>query len=220
LELEEKMIRIIHGHERAQFPREIDEMHRLRRKVFYERMGWDVPLINAWEVDGFDVLDPVYLLCMNDEDHVVGSVRLLPTIGFNMLNDVFPQLLPPGETVYSPLIWEMSRFSVDHEADLARGGGLGRGTLELSLAANEIGMQIGLSHFVTVYDSLMHRMLKRAGCAGEQLGPTVRIGRVMALAVMYEVGAELDSTLRRIGGIEGPIIEPRSKTDQTIGLAA
>ena len=41
------MIRVIHGHERSMFPREIDQMHRLRKKVFYDRMNWDVPIINT-----------------------------------------------------------------------------------------------------------------------------------------------------------------------------
>ena len=60
------MIRVIHGHERSMFPREIDQMHRLRKKVFYDRMNWDVPVINTWEADGFDALDPVYLLKMDE----------------------------------------------------------------------------------------------------------------------------------------------------------
>ena len=50
------MIRVIHGHERSMFPREIDQMHRLRKKVFYDRINWDVSIINTWEADGFDAL--------------------------------------------------------------------------------------------------------------------------------------------------------------------
>ena len=83
------MIRVIHGHERSMFPREIDQMHRLIKKVFYDRMNWDVPIINTWEADGFDALDPVYLLKMSEDDEVIGTVRLLPTTGFTMINDVF-----------------------------------------------------------------------------------------------------------------------------------
>jgi len=88
------------------YPREIDAMHRLRRKVFHERMGWDVAVIRQWEIDGFDVFDPLYLLSVDHNDRVVGSLRLLPTTGFTMINDVFSDLLPDGNPIHSPLIWE------------------------------------------------------------------------------------------------------------------
>ena len=51
------MIRVIQSHQRGQFPREIDAMHRIRKKVFHDRLGWDVSIIRDWEVDGFDALD-------------------------------------------------------------------------------------------------------------------------------------------------------------------
>jgi acyl homoserine lactone synthase len=202
------MIRLVHGHERSAFPCEIDAMHQIRRKVFHERMGWDVPIIRHWEIDGFDVLDPLYLLSMNSAGRLVGSLRLLPTTGFNMLNDVFSELLPGGERVESPLIWESSRFAVDHEADVPIGPkGISRATAELGLGMNEIGRRFGLSHIVTVYDGLMHRVLRRAGCAGEPLGEPKRIGSVMTYAVFFEIGDATENALREASGITGDVLE-------------
>lgn len=202
------MIRLVHGSERDRFHRELDAYHRIRKKVFHERMGWDVPIINTWEVDGFDVLNPLYCVAINDEGCVIGGLRLLPTMGFNMLNDVFSVLLPEGQRIESPLIWESSRFAVDHTVDVPSGPtGLGRATAELGLAMNEIGRRIGLTHVVTVYDALMHRVLKRAGCAGEPISEPQRVGKVLAYAVFFEIGDETERALRNASGITGPVIE-------------
>jgi acyl homoserine lactone synthase len=215
------MIRLIHGSERQRFPVELDGYHRVRKRVFHERMGWDVPIINAWEVDGFDVLNPLYCVAIDDRDRVIGGLRLLPTMGFNMLNDVFTVLLPEGKRLESPLIWESSRFAVDHTVDVPSGPtGLGRATAELGLAMNEIGRRAGLTHVVTVYDALMHRVLKRAGCAGEPISEPQRVGKVLAYAVFFEIGDATENALRQASGIVGPVIEERSWRAVSLPMAA
>jgi N-acyl-L-homoserine lactone synthetase len=202
------MIRLVQGHQRSAYPREIDAMHRLRRKVFHDRMGWDVSVIRQWEIDGFDVLDPLYLLSVDQNNRVVGTLRLLPTTGFTMINDVFNALLPDKTPIVSPLIWESSRFAVDHEADVPIGpNGISRATAELGLGMNALGMRLGLTHIVTVYDALVHRTLRRASCAGEPIGDPQRIGKSLAYAVFYEVGPETESRVRAVSGIKGEVLE-------------
>jgi acyl homoserine lactone synthase len=190
-------------------------MHQIRRKVFHERMKWDVTVVNNWEVDGYDALSPIYLVCLDKYETVVGGLRLLPTTGFTMINDTFSNLLPDFKRIESPLIWESSRFSVDHEADVAIGKkGLSRATAELGLAMNEIGVRSGLTHIVTVYDALMHRVLKRAGCAGEPIGAPQVIGNVLTYAVFFEVGAATEAALRRASEIEGSVLEDPVKGEE------
>jgi N-acyl-L-homoserine lactone synthetase len=186
-------------------------MHTLRKRVFHDRLNWDVPVINAWEVDGYDALDPLYVLSVDREDRVCGALRLLPTTSFNMLNDTFAELLPAGERFASPLIWESSRFTVDRRVDARPRlrGGLGTAAAELGLAMNEIGMHCGLTHIVTVYDSFMHRMLERSNCAGDLLSNPKMIGSVLTYAVLYEIGPELEERLRVASGISDCVL-PRN----------
>ena len=107
------MIRVIRGVDRRKFARELDAFHKIRKHVFFDTFRWDVPIINSWEIDGYDALDPVYLLSVNEAGQVVGGLRLLPTMGFNMLNDTFPQLLPEGKRIESPWIWESEPDAFD-----------------------------------------------------------------------------------------------------------
>lgn len=41
---------------------DLENMLRLRARFFYDRMGWDVRVENGMERDGYDELDPHYLL--------------------------------------------------------------------------------------------------------------------------------------------------------------
>ncbi len=203
------MIKVIPGEWRSRYPQLIDEMHRLRRSVFYERLKWRVPIINRWEVDGYDALNPLYVISLDDAGRVIGGLRLLPTTGFNMLNDTFPELLPDGIRIESPLIWESSRFTIRTTGDRRRDAPvIGKATAELGLALNEIGKMAGLTHIVTVYDHAMHRMLSRSGCAGEPLGPPRDIGGVLSYAVVYEVGEQWDARVRALAGSVGVALEP------------
>ncbi len=202
------MIRIVQGKNRHAFRNEMNAYHRLRKRVFHDRMGWEVPIINDWEIDGYDALDPLYLLAIDGGGRVTGGLRLLPTTGFNMLNDTFPQLLPEGKRVESPLIWESSRFVVDLETNHVLGPkGISQTTAEIVLGLNEVAKSIGLSHIVTVYDVVMRRLLLRAGCAGEPISEPQRIGKVLSYAVFLEIGDELEQAMREASGITGSVLE-------------
>lgn len=165
------MIRLIQATECHHFPRQIDAMHRLRAKVFHDRLGWDVNVSDGRERDEFDNANPLYLLAEDVAGNVRGTVRLLPTLGPNMLSDVFAQLLPPAQSVRSAVVWESSRFSVDHEALSERSDKLiNRTTAELLCGMTEVGMRVGLEFIVSVVDVHMERVLKRANCHCERIG--------------------------------------------------
>jgi len=213
------MIRLIYGRDRRNFPREIDEMFRLRAQVFRDRMGWDVVVKDGWEIDRFDELDPLYLLCLDDREVVRGCVRLLPTTGPNMLNDVFNELLPGGVPVRSALMWESSRFSVDRIASAERTGNLiNRVTGELLIGIFDVAGRAGLEFIVSVYDVMIGRVLKRAGCHAEPLGPAVKIGKALSYAGLFEVGPEMMANLRTASGITEDVIE--TETARAIGLTS
>jgi acyl homoserine lactone synthase len=181
------MIKIIPGEWRDRYPRLIDEMHKLRRNVFHDRLKWQVTVINRWEIDGYDALNPLYVVALDEDERVIGGLRLLPTTGFNMLNDTFSELLPDGERFSSPLVWESSRFSVRITGDARTDAKVvSRTTAELLMALNEIGRAAALSHLVTVCDQTMYRLMSRCGLGGDLLGEPKMISGVQTYALVYE----------------------------------
>lgn len=91
------------------------EMHRLRAKVFKGRMGWEVPIMSGMEIDGYDALDPYYMMIREPAKGLRGGMRVLPTEGPYMLKDTFPELLYGHPAPEDPKIWEISRFAIESE---------------------------------------------------------------------------------------------------------
>lgn len=191
----------------------IDQMHRLRAKAFFDRLGWEVVVENGRERDKYDDLNPLYALSLDAARRVVGTFRLLQTTGPTMLGEVFTTCLPPGLVIRSPIIWESTRFCVDTELAKERGEhGLAEVTAELLSSLLEIGLYAGLSHIVTVIDTRMERVLRRAGAPIERLADPVRIGEgdVPTLAILMECSEETIGNLHRRNGITGGFITPET----------
>ena len=162
-------------------------MHRLRRKVFKDRLDWSIATTGDLEMDRFDTLDATYFV-IADCGTVLGCVRLLPTTGPNMLADTFPELLDGGIAPCSDQIAESSRFCVDTElADPTTEVGLRRITLTLLKAMREWGEARGLSSIATVTDLRMERILRRANWPLDRLGSPRRIGSTRAVAGLLPI---------------------------------
>lgn len=185
-------------------------MHRLRGRVFKERLDWDVSVSNGLEIDQYDSFKPTYLLVLEQTD-VVGCVRLLPTIGRNMLADTFPDLLDGNPAPKATTIWESSRFCVDTRTVAATAeNGLSNATFLLFAAMLEWGQQRDLQAIATVTDLRMERILRRAGWYLDRLGMPRQIGSTKAVAGLLPITDEALAAIRAAGQISGLAIEPPS----------
>ena len=84
-------------------------MYEARKRVFIDLLRWDIPVLaGRYEIDQFDGPSTIYLIAAERDGTHLGSMRLLPTSGPNLLGDIFPELCdqaPPA----SATIWEISR---------------------------------------------------------------------------------------------------------------
>ena len=169
------------------------EMHRLRAKVFKDRMGWEVPIIGGMEIDGYDALDPYYLMAREHERRLRGCMRVLPTVGPYMLKDTFPELLYGHAAPEHPRIWELSRFAV--EADEQQAFGFSELTMDVTREIVRFGEKMGIEHYVTVTTPSIERMMRRAGLAVTRYGPPIRIGVENAVALDFDIGEQTHEAL-------------------------
>lgn len=191
----------------GEFVQEIAEMHRLRYRVFKDRLNWDVTVSGDMEIDEYDALGPVYLLNRNHAGRVEGCVRLLPTLGPNMLRNSFPSLLGTEAAPESAEIWESSRFCLDVDAAGQKGDlGLSLATFELFAGMCEFGLARGLTEIVTVTDVLVERIVKRIGIPWRRISTPKRIGNSLAVAGFAEVSWETLARIRKSGGLTGPVL--------------
>ncbi len=200
------MIYVINGADAARYPKWMDEMHRLRARVFKDRLNWDVSVTDGWERDRFDDCDAMYLISVNDRGSVVGTLRLLPTTGPNMLRDVFSVLLDEGEAIESPTIWESTRFAVDLDTPPTPGRRVNRVTTDLLCGIVEVGMLAGLSLVLSVFDVHMLRVLRSAGYPPELIGKPQRIGGVLTYAGLFDVSEEAWQRIATLGNVQGRVL--------------
>jgi len=194
------------------FVRELSEMHRLRYRVFKQRLGWDVEVSGDMEIDEFDARQPAYLLQKGDEGQIQGCVRLLPTTGPTMLRDTSPVLLDDQPAPASETIWESSRFGFDLSAGQPKGtGGIALATYELFAGMIEFGLMHHLSDIVTVTDVRMERILQRVGWPLRRLGRPRSIGNTVAVAGYLSVARETLAHLSRAADLNAPVIAPAAE---------
>ena len=188
------MIRIVTKDNAERHLGSLHQMHRIRKAVFKDRLGWDVNVSGGLEVDEYDALGPSYLLSIDRSGTLNGCVRLLPTTGSNMLRDIFPSFVTKAALPCGERVWEASRFAVSRNSTAAELG-ISQTTYDLLIGVLKFGLSNGISMIACVVDVRMERILRRAGWQLERLGPAHRIGNTIAMAGQLEVSAQ---TLRQL----------------------
>lgn len=201
------MMQLITAEYYSSFIDAVTEMHRLRYRVFKERLDWDVQFSGDMEIDEFDALHPAYLIQRASDNRVQGCVRLLPSTGPTMLRDIFPVLLDGASAPASPAIWESSRFALDLPPDTPKAThGLATATYELFAGMIEFGLSRQLTEIVTVTDARMERILRRAGWPLLRIGQSRALGSTLAVAGYLEVSIESLARVRASGGLQSPVL--------------
>lgn len=173
--------------------KELWEMHRLRAKVFKDQMGWDVPILSGMEIDGYDALDPYYMMIRDPLKGLRGCWRALPTDGPYMLKDTFPELLYGQTAPEGPKIWELSRFAI--EADGPQGFGFSGISLDALREIVTFGCKMGIERYVTVTTTSIERLVRRTGVPLKRFGPPMRIGVENAVALDFDIGEQTHEAL-------------------------
>lgn len=164
------------------YPVLLDSMHRLRARVFHERMNWDVNVIDGREADQFDDYSPAYILAVKGSNTVTGCARLLPANGPTLLSVLFPELIQSGLFKPHAAMIESSRFCVDTSIETGRTGqALHDATWTMFAAIIEWSMTNGYSELVTVTDIRIERILRRAGWPMVRIGDPKPIGNTIAV---------------------------------------
>lgn len=195
-----------------QFGRHLDQlaaMYRLRRRVFKDRLDWSVSVSGEFELDVYDALGPTYLVLMSDVGEAVGSVRLLPTTGPTMLADTFPVLLGGTAAPCNERILESSRFCVDTTLAAEQAvNGLNRATFILFAAMIEVTRGACADSIVTVTDTRMERILRRAGWPLRRIAAPQQVGSTMAVAGFLDTSEQALHRMYEQANVSGPVLVP------------
>ena len=200
------MLAIIQKHNAEQYSALLEEMFRLRCRVFHDKLKWDVSVKDGKEIDKYDDQDPVYLVMTDTSGQkVVGSLRLLPTTGPTLLSETFSDTLPDAVQFIAPSIWECTRFCVDERT---MGNSVSEGTIHASrvlfAGLGEVALQSGIQTVLGNFDAVMYRLYRRIGLEVAVLGETRRYHRKVYLG-SFPVNAGILSKVK--SGLVNPSVE-------------
>lgn len=213
------MIIVIDALNKERFSDLLDDMFRLRARVFGGRLGWDVQIKDGMEIDQFDHMDPAYVIGLDEGGHVISCVRALQTTGPHMLADVFQAILDGEPPLRSANIWESTRFCVDtHRLNEAgRPNAISRATCELMIGSFEFARRSGITDIITVIDPIMDRVLKRSDNAPYgYVGSTKPMGKVSALAALLDCSIERINRVRAFAGIDEDVFASDDEVRQML----
>ena len=201
------MIRVIDDLTKPRDSHLIDEMFRARKRLFKDRLDWEVTVDHrGWEVDEYDALNPVYLAAIDGNGRHQGSLRLLPTTGETMLRDHFTEVFD-GVVIESPVIWECTRFCVDSEAsENLTSRGVQSVTMELLLGICETSLAAGIEQIVGVFDRRMIRIYQRGGWSPELVGENGE-GRDRVYLGLWDVSEASAAAIHKASGFSGSVME-------------
>lgn len=201
-------VHVVTAANRGGYGIELAAMHRQRRALFVDALGWrGLSVTNGEERDGYDTAGATYLLAIDGAGAVRGSLRLLPTTGPHMLSDVFPDFvtgLPPR----GPAILEWTRHApglpdwppaVNEAARIA----LHLGVLEYAAAH-------GVVAFTAIMETWLARRARLMGWACAPIGPQRSYGEGEAVAVLNPVRPGHLEALRAKTGRRSPVLVTQS----------
>jgi acyl-homoserine lactone synthase len=198
------VIHVVTAANRADHAALLREMHRDRKRVFVDRFGWNVPVVDGeLEIDQFDTDDAVYLVAASPEGRHWGSTRLLPSTAPHILGDLFPELAG-GAPPRGPGIWETTRLVYSPGIrDMAL---LDRIRMTLRTGMLEYALAAGITGYSCIVRMEFVPAILASGWKVTPLGLPLEIGGETCAALLLEDMAAALAATRERARIDGPVL--------------
>jgi acyl-homoserine lactone synthase len=196
------MIEIVTKHNSFLYADALQQMYRLRHRVFVERLGWeDLRKPDGREIDQFDTEDTIYMILQDDDDRVVASQRFLPTLRPHVVADVYPDLCDIRVPPIGAHIYEVGRLCTD-DAYLIRPKRL-RARAQIMVATMEFALLAEIHQLTFIGSFDMLNLVLALGWNPTPLGIPRKIEGVNTGAFVLTVAPEnLASAQRHFGLFE------------------
>src|SRR5579884_148803 len=199
------MIDVILPENRFAFAQSLLEMHHDRKRVFVDRLGWDLPSRQCWlEIDEFDSEYAVYLIAREfGTGRHQASVRLLPSTQPHVLASVFPGLCAAAVPVAEDC-WEISRLVAS--PGQPNGTGLVRVHRLLALALVEFALLNHIQSYSLVTEYERVPALLSIGWDVRPLGLSRFVDGQELQALQIMIADHTLSMMRKRLGFDGPVL--------------
>jgi len=216
------MFKTIQPHEIKDNSSLITKSFQLRKKVFSDQLGWDVPVIGDQEFDAYDGPNASYLVWASDDGETLyGVVRLMATNGPTLLHDVFHATHGRNPELIAADVWEGTRMCVDEGAvardfpDMPAAHGFNL----LFTALCEAALAHNIRRLVSNFEPCMSRVYRRCGLKYDLHGRSDIYGKKPVYCASFEVSPQVLREMRAKVGVDMPVYQ-KSRTFSPLVAAA
>ena len=165
-----------------------NELYRFRKRVFSDRLGWDVESHRGLERDCFDTPDTHWVL-IEDDEGLCGCIRLLSCAQDYMLPSIFPTALAGEMAPRSSDVWELTRLAIDANRAPRMGNGVSELTCVIFREVYAFAREQGIRELVAVVSLPVERIFRRLGLPIERLGhrQAVDLGAVRGVGIRFHL---------------------------------
>lgn len=195
-------IHLITNNNQLAYKNELIKLHRARKEVFVDELGWKLDIEDGLEYDEYDDDRAMQVVGFDFQEDVAMSVRFRPTDDRAMLTDHFSHVLSdPHAVITGPEIWEVSRgfcreMGRKHHNLLRKAACM--------LAPLEVARAAGVNAFVGFSDVRVINFFLNIGWKLEFLGDAVPYGEGDGIAYKVEVSDEAIDHMRKMWGLPKP----------------
>jgi len=197
------MIHVVTYENQHLYPRQLDQMFRMRHEFYIEGHGWSgLTSSDGKETDEFDSSDAVYLMSIDARGDVAASVRLNPTTGPTLLQKFADYSLEPLPEASD--VWDISRWIAKPEH---RRGDSARWRTnhqrELMIGILEFCLSRGLSRLTMLSEFRLADRIETYGWPIRFLGKPQAYegGKGVAVAAVIHVGHQILAFTRQKTGV-------------------
>lgn len=204
------MIVVVEPHNAEKHGHLLEQMFRMRARIFHDHLGWDVVVKDGMERDKYDEQNPVYIIYTDEDGHrVKGSLRLLPTTGPTLVADFFSDTLPDAASLMAPTIWECTRFCLDDDVWQKKKEEILFASTVLLVALGDLALRAGIESVIGNFDAAALHLWRRIGCEVEILGSTSRYGRPVYLGLHPISETVISRIKKKLKGAQSAFAEAR-----------
>lgn len=197
------MIHLVTAKNRSAYEQELADLHRARKTVFVDQLGWKLRVIDGLEIDEYDDERAMFAIGFDVDGRVAMNGRFRPTDdGRSMLCDHFAHALwPDVGPINGRRTWEFSRA-------LSLEAGVRRHNLQRKAACMltplEVALAAGVERYVGFADLAVFPFFIAMGWRVAFLGDPIFYGEGDGAAFSVEVSHEAVEEMRAKWSLASP----------------
>lgn len=166
-----------------------DRMFRLRKQVFCDTLGWDIPHCSGKEADIYDFIHSYYMNLIDPSTGtLMSSVRLIPFNSDNLMSTVFKQSIESNcktDRYQSNRVWEGTRLCINEKAIPAKERPCAM--IKLLVGLFQTCKIVGIERLMCNCNSVMLRLYRSQGLVIDKIGSTDEFRHGVVHCIAFDI---------------------------------